>query len=69
MTHNRFSLDPFNQATSLVPAGFSLIALPYEPQAQPSPAQWLYQQMYERAQRAHQAVEQPQSRDLFAVMN
>jgi hypothetical protein len=59
-------LPPGGYPTTLSPqAGFLVIPVASD-MAQVSPLQWLYQKMYEQASHA---IQQPKTRDLFAIMN
>jgi hypothetical protein len=66
MFENRFSSEMIEGAPIQVPPGFYLLPVPAVAAAPVSPMQWLYQHLYERAQ---QASQQSNVRDLFSVMN
>ena len=69
MTHNRFTDDMLTaDRLPQEPAGFMLVPVAACAAPPPSPMEWLYQQMYERAQRAHEQPK-PQTRELFGIMN
>jgi hypothetical protein len=67
MTHDRFADMATADRLPEAPSGFMMVPVA-ACQTPPTPLEWLYQQMYERAQRAH---EQPktQTRELFGIMN
>ena len=68
MTDNRFTdMPPIGApVTPSTTTGFLVIPVAATGVAQVSSLQWLYQKMYEQA--AH-AIQQPKTRDLFAIMN
>jgi hypothetical protein len=68
MTDNRFAdLPPTSAPMTPSPtAGFLVIPFAASDVAQVSSLQWLYQKVYEQAA---QAIQQPKTRDLFAIMN
>jgi hypothetical protein len=68
MTDHRFAeLPPIGAPRTPSPTtGFLVIPVAVSDMAQVSPLQWLYQKMYEQAA---QAIQQPKTRDLFAIMN
>ena len=67
MFSSRFETEPEQQASLGPPmAGFLLMSVAPGPQAPMSTMQWLYQRLYEEAQKAN---EPKPMRDLFAVMN
>jgi hypothetical protein len=68
MTENRFQLDS-EQNPPIAPTGFLVMPLSNSPAAQPSPLEWLYQQMYAQAAQANQATQRSTQRELFGVMN
>jgi hypothetical protein len=71
MTDSRFSNEMFTtNRLSEAPSGFMLVPVASceLPATAASPTQWIYQQMYERAQRSAEAAKS-NSRELFGIMN
>ena len=66
MTQNRFSEVAVDQRNQLPFNAFVVVPLPASDAAAPTLLQWVYQQMYERAQQVNRATQVP---DLFAIMN